>query len=323
MIERLTETVNQNMTNWCAALLARVGMNGPMPIDYAGVDIALQWLYHQMDSGIARQLIHDMIIAPHKRYQSSIGADVTDFNLILDIWDKERGYSGDGAILTKMYNTMVYPSENGSSMGHGSAPPYYRKSRWDHFLCSKPELLALKHRKEMFNTQMMVMQEQGADSFLEFGCGEGDYCRMAKSLFKGEVAGIDKDPKTIEICSTKNDGVTYYIGDALKYHDISYQPTGTRKYDIMYASGLFDYLTDDECVEVLTTMYQHNPKFIMVGNANQTEPTKAFLGLLGWELFNRSADDLVKLYQRAFRHEKFFVNTDRTHCMNFLVVDNR
>jgi hypothetical protein len=62
------------------------------------------------------------------------------------------------------------------------------------------------------------------------------------------------------------------------------------------------------------------PKYIMIGNIEQSIPTKALMGIMDWHLFDRSRWDLLELTMNKFPGAKVEVQTDITGHQHFLMV---
>lgn len=308
--------------HWCENVMKRVSLAGPLPKDYAEVDLVLSWAAKHLTEAQLKPWIDTNLIAPHytwiqTRNQTFKGRT---YDLILHIWNKgdvaglTRGYNGDGDLLQKMYNCMTVPD------AHPDDEPssICSKSLWDHYICSKTEILALKYRRMMFEQHLNTFIIRGARSFLDLGSGNGSYARHAYERLRDlpeavsdPVVALDKHYLPV----IDGPGPVYMRGDVVT--DI---PQG--QVDIVYSGGLFEYLNDGEFRKVLTSVRNINPRFIMIGNFEQTPKGRALMHCLGWDLFNRSRWDLFELSSNIFSGAKNInVMTDPTGCQHFLVVE--
>ena len=284
---------------WCEKVFHTVAPKGPLVTDYVAVSYAFHWVRHNIDD--YRGFIHERVIQPHRYFVESLEY-VQTYNTLLHIWDQPRGYSGDGGLLQKMYDCFELPD------GH----PYV-KTCWDNFICGKPEFLAVQHRKIMFQEQLDQMIDAGAKSLVDLGCGNGWYTEYAWQRFVntgvpfGEVIGIDKEFPP----PTSSPHPLWVEANVLKKLP-EYQC------DIVYSGGLFDYFTDGIFSKMLARIQQFEPKFIMIGNIDQSSYTKSMLECLGWYLFDRSRWDLLEL---TIPHTSWAwcVKTDITKRQHFLI----
>ena len=286
---------------WCEDLFDRVGAKGPMPKDYVAVCYAFHWVRHNIDD--YREFIEKHVIKPHREYLNTHCLfGFMPYNLICHIWDKPRGYSGDGDLLQKMYDCFELPD------GHP-----YSKTKWDHFICGNPEFLALQHRKTMFREQLDQMIDAGATSFVDLGCGNGWYTEYAWERFVytgvpfGTVVGIDHDfPPT-------RTGPLWVKANVLKKLP-SYQC------DIVYCGGLFDYFSDGIFSRMLERIKQFEPKFMMIGNLDQSPSAQSMMDCLDWRIFDRTRWNLLELAIPIFNEGwDLRVETDPTGHQHFLV----
>lgn len=296
---------------WCQEVMRGVSAEGPCPKDYAAVAIALHWIYGNIKN--PQNWFLDNVITAHREFtheEDLIGVQ-TRYDLLLHIWDKPRGYNGDGGLLQKMYDCLSVPDYD--PQGWPYAP--YAKSLWDHYFCARPEMLALQHRRWMFEEHLEYFIDKGARSLVDLGCGNGSFANHAYDRLRqfpnGRVLGIDNDMLPVHHWDRPS---PYFV----KANVLKYEPAWG--YDIVYSGGLFDYFNDKLFRRMLRRTMLYNPKFIMIGNIEQSEYTKAFIGCLGWKLFDRTRWDLLQLTVGIFEPEQVEVHTDFTGHQHFLQV---
>ncbi len=297
---------------WCEEVFHRVAVEGPLPIHYTSVAYAFGWVRSNVED--YKGFIENHVITPHRQYINNqtegyrgiLRQEYLPYNLLLHIWDKPRGYNGDGDLLQKMYDCYKLPDAN----------PYV-KTRWDHFICARPEMLAVQHRQIMFMEHLALFIKDGARSFVDLGCGTGLYTTYAYHQLMqvsvmgevvGPVIGVDNDIHLTE------GGPLWMKMNVLKELP-AYQC------DIAYSGGLFDYFTDKTFEVMLDRLQVFKPKFIMIGNLCQSAQTKAIMECLGWRIFDRTRWDLLDLAIPHFPPScDLRVETDITGHQHFIVV---
>ncbi len=288
---------------WCRDVIYDLPGSGPLPRNYAAVEIALHWIYNNLKN--PQEWFEQVVMRCHRKYLIQEGLDFGNekgrkpYNLMGHIWDVPRGYYGDGDLLQKMYDCLSI-SEYES---------VYTKTLWDHYICARPEMLSLQFRRSMFREHIEVFIDKGARSLVDLGCGNGSYAREAwERIPKGTVLGIDNDTRPA------NDiGLTFINQNVLEY-------VPHRQYDIVYSGGLFDYFNDKVFRKMLRRILMYQPRFIMIGNIQQSPETQALMGCLGWKLFDRTRWDLLSLTVGIFSPEQVEVHTDFTGHQHFLKI---
>jgi SAM-dependent methyltransferase len=256
-------------------------------------------------------MMYELVIKPHQLYlEQHIPPSLLEagqpYNMIFHIYAKPRGYSGDWDLLQKMYVCMNIDNFDPFK---GSETSQY-KDRWDNYICALPEMLSLKYRFEMFTTQVQDNLKQGCKSLVDLGCGNGFFTRQGANLLGREcrVLGVD------------NDITSFAKGNPSWLHMNVCKTLPEQQFDMVYSSGLFDYFSDNMFKHVLDGLRVMQPKWIMIGNIQQSVSTKAFMECLGWEIFDRSRWDLLELSSNIFGFNHVRVDTDRTGHQHFLVV---
>jgi hypothetical protein len=277
---------------WCKNTLKNIAFLGPHPKDYAAVDLAVYWVHHHISNPQA--WFEQVVVTPHRKYvdQRNAAAKPQDrkaYDLLLHVWNKAEygtlscGYNGDGSLLQKMYDCLAIPDVDRA--GHVKAKR--TKSLWDHYFSARLEMLALQFRREIFETQLAKFITHGATSLVDLGCGNGNYTRYAYDYMKAQglfgethVVGVDQYPP----------GITAFGPRFIQMNVVQALPPG--QFDIVYSSGLFDYFTDTLFKRMLRRIKKLKPKFIMIGNIEQTPHTRALMCCLNWKIFDRSRWDL-------------------------------
>jgi hypothetical protein len=294
---------------WCRDVIYDLPGSGPLPRQYAAVQIAIHWIYNNLQN--PQEWFEQVVMRCHRKYFIRKGLDFGDekgrkpYNLMGHIWDTPRGFHGDGDLLQKMYDCMELSQYES----------VYIKTLWDHYITARPEMLALHHRRKMFEEQLEQFIDNGARSLVDLGCGNGSFARYASDQFtqpirNGYVLGIDNDMKPVNY----GDGGLQFIKDNV----LEYVPS--RQFDIVYSGGLFDYFNDKIFRKMLRRILMYQPKFIMIGNIEQSPETKSLMGCMGWKIFDRTRWDLLNLTVGIFEPETVEVLTDFTGHQHFLEV---
>jgi len=305
------------MKEWSQRVLNVVGPRGPYPHEYAAVTLAFSWVRRWVEhyKGMIEELIlkpHEQWVDTHAHHGDSHGRPF--FNILLHIWYEPRGYAGDGDLLTKLYRMLDTPDQD----NHGEPVNPWVFSRWDAYIASRPEVLAIQSRKEYTGNMAQFCADLGMTSWLDVGCGTGEFTKqvvMEQGDRIDRVCGIDSDSMSIEIARRRMASKTELV-DYQEMNVLTQLPQG--EYDALYCTGLFDYLDDDLFIKTAKRFLTLKPRCIMIGNIRQTPDTKSFMDCLGWEIFDRSRFDLVALAQQALPGVCCEVDTDRTGLQHFL-----
>lgn len=302
------------MKNWVERVLTVVGPRGPYPHEYAATILAFSWLRKHVTN--YKELVKELIIDRHEDWLANQAGDGFEqrgyFNLILHIWHQPFGYAGDGDLLTKLYRALDTPTfDNG---GEPLNPWVF--SRWDSFIASRPETLAIQSRKDYVSSMAQFCAEKGMTSWLDVACGLGEFTKQV-CMEQGDriqnILGVDNDGMSIDIAQRRNAAglVSYTQMNVLKQLPIG-------EFEAIYCTGLFDYLTDAQFVKLGKRFLTLKPRCVMIGNIQQGEATKALMDCLGWELFDRTRFDLISLGQQIVPGQQVEVTTDRTGMQHFL-----
>lgn len=170
-------------------------------------------------------------------------------------------------------------------------------------------MLSIVERRRIFELYIRRFKQEGLTSLLDLGCGNGEFTLSAKDVMGGKVTGVDNDP----LLKRTNKRVEWLSLNVAKDFP-------TDHYDVVYSGGLFDYFSDLMFVRVLKNARQVTPRYIMIGNVEQGEYTKAFLQTLDWHLIDRTWRRLMKLARKEFPENDVEVLTDISGHQHFLLV---
>lgn len=244
------------------------------------------------------------------------------------IYRKPLGYAGD----YEMVNMILRPPYEGSSL--------YAKVLNSWFLSQPP---AVAHRNRVkFLTRRLV--EEAARTRMEnralrcynLGCGPAqevqDFLVQSKLSDNAQFTLLDFNEETLDYTrqmlndvrarhnrSTRIELVKKSVGQVIK--------GGLRKpaaeYDVVYCAGLFDYLPDRVCQQLLNIFYDSlAPGGLLIAtNVDVYNPIRNIMGyIFEWRLIERTGAQLRALMpDRGTRHDCTVI-ADDTGCNIFLEV---
>lgn len=198
------------------------------------------------------------------------------------------GYHGDFAIIDAIYSRSV------------SACPKVEK--WDAFFQALPACEAVRNRR-----QFLV-------SWLERNCSDVDTnqilsvasgpCREVQDFFQRNpdkdtyFTCLDQDANAIAFASA----LLYPWREKIRFVKSNvFSNFPESGFEIIYSSGLFDYLNDRQARLLLKKLWKKlNPKGRMViGNFSPTNPSRAYMEFGDWNLIHRTRDELISLVREA------------------------
>ncbi len=199
-------------------------------------------------------------------------------------YTKPFGYNGDFFIIEKIYQKYVNPN------------PKYKK--WDEYFHNFPAAIAVVNRKtlaiKIFEEINQKFKKDGANIMV---LGSGPVSETFEFFEKNpdsklKFTMLDLDKRAIAYAKNKN---KKYLGsmDFTNRNVIRYTPT--KKYDLIWSAGLFDYFKAKHFVYLLKKYYEHLNEGgeMIIGNFNVENPSRRIMELLGdWFLYHRSADEL-------------------------------
>ena len=234
---------------------------------------------------------HDLI-----KYCSNIFAKETDkSNIAYRSKVKPLGYAGDYLLIDWIYTNKTATD--------------YKGNLWDEFSLRLPGTQAVKNRKDYLCDLLSKLagEKTGGLSVLNIACGPCRDIAEALSLAGAKAAGIhlhcvDVEKKAIEYAKELIKGYEvphvsfqWEIANALKLRT-------HRRYDLVWAAGLFDYL-DNRCAKILLKrMWDWTAEGgrIVFGNYHPSNPSRNVMEwCLDWSLTYRTQEDMMTLCEEA------------------------
>ncbi|MCA9694951.1 MAG: cyclic nucleotide-binding domain-containing protein [Myxococcales bacterium] len=224
-------------------------------------------------------------------------------------FSKPRGYAGDYATIE-----LIYQNE---PKGDGRLGPLI-----DSWLLNRPSSRAVRDRRKLITDGLL-------ERFAEYGTGRDDMYRVM-SLGSGSARELFdmfmrmKDSRAVRATCLDIDMEALAFGSHLAHEygltdqflwtkeNVMHlgQPRGMTRpapQDVVYSSGLFDYLRDDIAIQILNwTRAALEPEGLaIIGNFADTCPDRALMDyILDWQLIYRTPDEMLDLFRRsAFRDD--------------------
>ncbi|MCD4819458.1 MAG: class I SAM-dependent methyltransferase [Candidatus Cloacimonetes bacterium] len=200
------------------------------------------------------------------------------------IFNKPLGYSGDYIVIDKIYTNST--SQN----------PIFKK--WDLYTQSLPACEAVRNRKEYFIKIMKKLSKTKCNlSVLNLASGS---CRDIIELFEYEKINniefdcVDFDQDAIEYAKKK---LSVYSSKVNFIHKNILKFRTTKKYDIIWSAGMFDYLNDKLFKYMLSNISNFLKKDgkIVIGNFHPRNPSKRAMEFGEWYLQHRNEAQLIEL----------------------------
>lgn len=240
--------------------------------------------------------------------RDAFGSALSSVTLQGFAWCKPHGYAGDYEIIDRIYT------------GYLAAAPH---TNWDRYWQSQPAALAVRNRKAYFHRLLSALAERGPASVLKLASGPG------RSMYEWLQANpnaalniecIDIDPKAIDYARQLN----ARHADKLRFHCMNaLQFRAERQYQLIWSAGLFDYFSDAIFVRLLRRLLSALAPGgeLVVGNFAPSNPNRAYMALMSWDLIHRSADALRRLALRAgARADEIHVGQEEAGVNLFLHV---
>jgi len=201
---------------------------------------------------------------------------------------KPHGYAGDFEILERIYNEYNSPE----------------LACWDKYFHHQVAPQAVRNRKDYFKN-LFNMKITTADKTVEvFNLASGSGRDVLEAFIENPnhhnymIDCIDMDINAINFAQSLlkdyPDKVNFIHKNIFKYRP-------TKKYDLIWSAGLFDYFDDKTFVRVLNNLLKFvKPNGeVVLGNFHPKNPTVYMMEFGNWKLNHRTEEQLSNLAQKA------------------------
>lgn len=202
---------------------------------------------------------------------------------------KPHGYAGDFEIIDRIY--LEHRSDD------------QRLRRWDDYFHAQSAPRAVRNRKTYFHNLLDAKFLTCTTArVLNVACGPGR-C-MHEWLNKSDGCAvsfdcIDNDPNAIAHAvrvNARHEGrISYARANVLKFEP-------QRKYEMIWAAGICDYLDDAHVVALIKRLHAAIAAGgeLILGNFSMANPSRPYMEIVGdWRLHHRSAEHLLALAQQG------------------------
>lgn len=225
---------------------------------------------------------------------------------------KPFGYPGDFYLIDHIYSNHVNRDKK------------YRN--WDIYYQNQEGTMAVRNRKDYFLDQCLrlALKKQGAKKVLILGSGPATDVNEFLNMYGGNDISfdlVDYDQNAIDYSSEKNKEFEKLIS----YHKVNvlrFEPS--RRYDLIWSAGLFDYFKDKHFVYLLKKYinYVAEGGELVVGNFSTENPSQVLMEVVSeWYLNYRSREDLLRIAEEAnLLNDKVFVDAEALGVNLFLNI---
>ncbi|MDX2441274.1 MAG: class I SAM-dependent methyltransferase [Desulfobacterales bacterium] len=258
-----------------------VAKGGPDSSEYLEFTQWLQTVSNELKEGVLSEKDLQLL-------RTEMGEALSILTLQGFVFNKPHGYPGDYEIIEKIYQN------------HTSNDPELRK--WDLYFQLQKAPIAVKNREKYFLDLLTGVEKVNKTNtpcrVLNIASGP---CRDLFDFFShGNHAdlfldNVEFDP--LAISYAKN-----LCKDFLKninfLHTNAFDFSTTKKYQLVWSAGLFDYLKDTKFIFLLKRMKRllGESGELIVGNFSTENPTRAYMEVLGdWQLNHRTPEQLIHL----------------------------
>lgn len=208
--------------------------------------------------------------------------------------DKPLGYAGDYLTIDFIYQQRCISAESGA--------------KWDELFHRFDAPQAVRNRKAYFiaTINKLVEEKPGNISILNLASGPcRDVAECLESLNGNaeriEFHCIDIDREAIKYAEKMVEPYANHAKIVFERQNI-FRFKASRKYDLVWSGGLFDYLEDNTAVDVIRRMWDctNDAGKMIVGNFHPSNTSRNYMEWCGqWFLIHRSDEELTNLFIKA------------------------
>lgn len=242
---------------------------------------------------------------------------------------KPLGYAGDYVIMNMLYDEAPFHGSNSFfKLVHAASC----QSISGKAVAARPSFLIQKITQKV---EQNTSQNKDCH-IMSLGCGPA---KEIENLIKTnpkwphcEVHLVDQDREAINYCKSILEKIKQEEKSSIKliYHTLSvkemFNPDLMKNlphFDLIYSSGLFDYLSNDFFAVVLIFLYEllKENGWLVIGNFSPEAYAKTGLWYLDdWPLVYRSSEELLQLIPPSLKPQSVAIETEETGVNLFLVI---
>lgn len=284
-----------------------IDRGGPAPEDYGRVGDALARMHaeeYEIHDGLARRTRTSPAIADFfSRHRAVFGTTASVQGMVRL---KPHGYPGDYETIERLY------ARTRSGLPHLTA--------WDDLLQHAPGAQAVRNRAMVFDS---LIRSREPASVASLACGPAlDIAAALPGSSIRRLTLLDNDANAlrrarVNLPDTKAD-VSFEHRNVIRW-----RPTET--FDLIWCSGLFDYLEDKVAVFLLQRLREALAPggAVVIGNFAPGHASRAYMETVGqWLLIHRTDRDLLRLAAAAGASpDKICVMSEPAGVNLFLVLE--
>jgi len=264
--------------DFAAYIAAMVSRGGPQSSEYGEITNWIACFDAAKRAGrvTAEQECHVM---------SSFGEAVSLDTVQGFVYQRPHGYAGDYEVIDRIYTHWLSPMEH--------------LRAWDEYFHAQAVPHAVRNRKEFLHTLL----DQLADGAQVLNLGSGPGRCMLEWFDRNpsreiHIDCVDMDSNAIGYAQSLNsrhlDRIRFSCQNVLRLRT-------ERRYDLIWAAGLFDYFRDSTFVGVVKRLLPalDDGGRVVIGNFSVDNPTRAYMELGGWCLNHRTPEQLLELMGHA------------------------
>ncbi|MGD0711084.1 MAG: class I SAM-dependent methyltransferase [Bacteroidales bacterium] len=227
------------------------------------------------------------------------------------IYHKPRKYAGDFELLNRIQTRNV-TTDN-------------RFRKWDEYFhhCAAPCAVRfrIKYLHDLLEKKMTIYPE--GFHFLNISSGA---CWDISEFYKKHpdakiyIECLEHERDAIELAKkflqNKEKEIVFHHSNILRFRF-------EKKYDFIWAAGLFDYLNEEIFIKILNRLISNTNKGgeIVIGNLKVTNPTRYYMLILQWIVIHRTENQMKELAKAAgASDEQIYIFTEQLGVNMFLHI---
>ncbi|OGC07204.1 hypothetical protein A3H38_03245 [candidate division WOR-1 bacterium RIFCSPLOWO2_02_FULL_46_20] len=286
---------------------------------------SLKHLYNKTWELLVGQGLEDQINPLHQLYRSFFQKEIHAFFLVSPfcrrVFQKPLGYAGDFRMLKYIYDDQLEGENLFAKLIH-------------YFSINLEIAQAVKNRKNYILSKIAGQRKDADFSFMSVASGPAvEVVELMKdnSSMNGSIHLLDSEIQALKSVKGQiNNEVLKKKKISLICHhnsiyDIIKNRMDVKKQNLIYTTGLFDYLSDriaSRLIDDLFSLLKTNGVLI-IGNLKHTgKVLRAYMELLGeWFLNYRNEEQLLGLAHNVADKAKISIERDSTGIQLFLLIE--